>query len=264
MDVHANGIRFHCRVEGPEGAPWVMLSNSLAITLSMWDGQAAVLAERYRVLRYDQRGHGRTEASEGAYSFELLADDAAALMDAFEIARCRFVGLSMGGMMALGLARDHGDRRLGLAGCNSRAEMRAPALQTMWAERIETVKAHGMAPLVEPTVERWFTAALRAKAPPFVEEVRAMIRATPAVGYIGCAHALKNLDYVSRLGEIALPALFIAGAQDTGTPPEGARAMHAAVAGSRYVELDPAAHLSNLEQPAAFNEALLAFLASLP
>lgn len=259
MDVKANGITFHCEINGPEGAPWLMFSNSLATNLGMWAPQVEALSGSYRVLRYDQRGHGQSEATEGAYSFELLADDAAAIMDALDIPRCHFVGLSMGGMTAMALALNHAERLASVAICNSRAE--APeGFRAIFDERIATAQSEGMAPLVGPTVERWFTQALRDAAPPFLDDVREMVRSTPVAGYVGCCQAIQALDYMPRMSEISRSTLFIAGAQDGATPPDGMRAMHAAVPGSRYVELDPAAHLSNLEQPEAFNQALRGFL----
>jgi 3-oxoadipate enol-lactonase len=261
MRAEANGISFNCRIDGPEGAPWVMLSNSLATNLSMWDGQAAVLAERYRVLRYDQRGHGRSDAPAGDYDFDLLADDAAALMQALDIDACHFVGLSMGGMTAMGLGLNHPERLLSLTIANSRADV-TPKFQSVFDERIALALEQGMEPLVEPTVSRWFTEALRADAPAFLDAVRAMVRDTPPVGYAGCARAVQHVDYLSRLGAIDKPVLLIAGAQDIATPPEGMRAIQAAIKGSRYVELDPASHLSNLEQPEAFTKALGDFLAA--
>lgn len=259
MDVKANGITFRCEIDGPEGAPWLMFSNSLATNLGMWAPQVEALSGSYRVLRYDQRGHGQSEATRGAYSFELLAEDAVGIMDALHIARCHFVGLSMGGMTAMGLALDHAERLGSVAICNSRAE--APEdFRAVFDGRIATAQSEGMAPLVAPTIERWFTQALRETAPPFLDDVREMVRTTPVAGYVGCCQAIQALDYMPRMSEITLPTLFIAGAQDSATPPDGMRAMHAAVHGSRYVELDPAAHLSNLEQAEAFNAALREFL----
>lgn len=261
MDVNANGIRFHCRIDGPEGAPWLMFSNSLATNLDMWKPQVEALSGAYRVLRYDQRGHGKSEAMQGAYSFELLAEDAVAIMDALGIARCHFIGLSMGGMTAMGLALDHAERLESVAICNSRAE--APAdFQAVFDGRIALAESEGMAPLVAPTVERWFTQELRDTAPAFLDDVRGMVRTTPVAGYVGCCKAIRALNYMPRMSEIDLPTLFIAGAQDAATPPEGMRAMHEVVRGSRYAEIDPAAHLSNLEQPERFTQELKEFLGS--
>jgi 3-oxoadipate enol-lactonase len=262
MKTQANGITFNCRIDGPEGAPWLMLSNSLATNLSMWDGQTADLAGEYRVLRYDQRGHGASEAPPGDYDFDLLADDAAALMQAHGIEACHFLGLSMGGMTAMGLGLNHPERLRSLTICNSRADV-TEEFAEIFDTRIAIAHEQGMEALVETTVERWFTKDLRAGAPAFLDDVREMVRTTPVPGYAGCARAVQNLDYMSRLKAIDKPVLFIAGAQDIATPPERMRAMQAAISGSQYVELDPASHLSNLEQPQAFTAAVRDFLAGL-
>lgn len=259
MDVNANGIRFHCQIDGPEGAPWLMFSNSLATNLAMWEPQVDAFSGSYRLLRYDQRGHGNTDAPEGAYSFGLLADDAVAIMDALDIGRCHFVGLSMGGMTALDLALNHAERFHSLAICNSRAD--APEdFRAVFVDRIATARSQGMEPLVPGTLARWFTQEHLDNEPPYVNDVREMVRTTPPAGYIGCCEAIRALDYLPRMSEVSLPTLFISGAQDIGTPAVGMRVMHAAVEGSRYVEIDPAAHLSNLEQTEWFNRALTEFL----
>ncbi len=261
MKTQANGITFNCRIGGPDGAPWLMLSNSLATNLSMWDGQAADFARHYRVLRYDQRGHGGSDAPPGDYDFDMLADDAAALMQAHGIEACHFLGLSMGGMTAMGLGLNHPERVRSLTICNSRADV-TPEFREIFDTRIAIALEHGMEPLVETTVERWFTEDLRATAPAFLDDVRDMVRTTTPVGYAGCARAVQSLDYMAHLKAIDKPVLFIAGAQDIATPPERMRAMQAAIAASQYVELDPASHLSNLEQPQAFTAAVQEFLAS--
>ena len=259
MKTQANGITFNCRIDGPEGAPWLMLSNSLATNLVMWDHQTTVLAEHYRVLRYDQRGHGESDAPAGDYDFDLLADDAAALMQAHGIEACHFVGLSMGGMTAIGLGLNHPERLRSITICNSRADA-TQDFRDKFDERIALALAEGMAPLVETMVARWFTEELRAAAPAFLEDVREMVRTTPAQGYAGCSRAVQNINYMSRLSAIDKPVLLIAGAQDIATPPDGMRAMQSVLANAQYIELDPAAHLSNLEQPEAFTAAVQDFL----
>lgn len=261
MKIEANGISLNYRLDGREGAPWLMLSNSLATNFSMWDQQVAVLATDYRVVRYDQRGHGASEATPGDYDFDMLADDAAGLMTALGIEQCHFLGLSMGGMTAMGLGLNHPDRVKSLTICNSRADV-TPDFKGLFDERVAIALDQGMEPLVESTVARWFTEELRAAAPAFLDDVREMVRTTPPVGYAGCARAVQSLNYMSRLSAIDKPVLFIAGAQDIATPAEGMRAMQAAIAGSEYVELSPASHLSNMEQPDAFTAAAQKFLAA--
>ena len=175
-----------------------MLSNSLATDLSMWDAAGArALAGTFRVLRYDQRGHGKTEAPAGRYTFDILIADALALMDALQYRQARIsAGLSMGGATALGLAQRHPDRVeraiVADSGCAS-----TPQSAQQWEERIAVAQKGGMEPLVEPTVTRWFPPDVVAKNPPYLDKVRAMIRATPVNGFIGCAAALADHDFRS-------------------------------------------------------------------
>lgn len=247
--------------DGPRDAPVLLFSNSLGANLGMWQPQADHFAGQYRVIRYDQRGHGASEVPPGPYSFEQLADDVVALMDALDIARAHFVGLSMGGMTALALGLEHADRFDSLTPCNCVAGYGADGLR-VWDERIAAIEAGGLEPLLDATLERWFTAPTRASRPHDMAAVRAMVAATPVPGYLGCCGALKQLDYVDRLARITLPTLFVAGTHDQGAPAAVMRDMHAAVPGSRYVELD-AAHVSNLERPQEFNRALDEFLDTL-
>lgn len=257
--IETRTITLNHAVDGPLDAPAILFSNSLGANLSMWQPQVDFFADRYRVVRYDQRGHGASAVPPGPYSFAGLGDDVLALADALGIERFHFVGLSMGGMTALGLALDHPERLLSVTAANCVAGF-PPAGRQTWDERIAAVRAHGLEPLLDATLERWFTAPTRAAQPARMEAVRAMVAATPLEGYLGCCGAIKALDYAARLGEIRVPLLFVAGTHDAGTPAAAMREMQAAVAGSEYVELD-AAHVSNLEQPAAFNAALDAFLA---
>ncbi len=248
-------------LEGPADAPVVMFSNSLGADLSMWQAQADFLGSEYRVLRYDQRGHGASAVPPAPYSFADLTDDAVALMDALEIERVHFVGLSMGGMTALGLALDHHARVASITACNCVAAYAADG-QQVWADRIATVSAGGLEAVIDGTIARWFTEPTIAARPAQMEAVREMVLATPLEGYLGCCGALRELDYLARLGEITVPTLFVAGSHDAGAPAATMRDMHQRVAGSGYVELE-AAHVSNLERSEAFNQALHAFLGGL-
>src|SRR5262249_37274405 len=189
MKAKASGISINYEVDGPAGAPWLILSNSLATNLSMWDEQVRELKRAYRVLRYDQRGHGATEATGGRYTFALLMADALALMDALGIAKAHFAGLSMGGATALGLAETHPGRLDKVIVCDSPCQS-TPASAQQWEERIAIAQKQGMEPLVEPTVRRWFPPDIVKARAPHVDKVRAMIRATPVDGFIGCAAAL--------------------------------------------------------------------------
>jgi 3-oxoadipate enol-lactonase len=259
--IQVNGIHINYRIDGPEGAPWVTMSNSLATTHRMWDPQVAAFTKQYRVLRYDKRGHGETDVTPGPYSFELLADDALALLDALGIARTHFVGLSMGGMtgMTMALRRPAVLRSLVLCDTTSKDPLGDPAL---WQQRIDTVTAGGsMEPLVETTVARFLTPATVKNRPAVADFVRGMVRGTPVAGYVACCQAISKLDLTERLPAITLPTLIVVGADDPATTVEMARTIHRGIAGSELVVLPDAAHLSNLEQTEAFDQAVLGFLA---
>ncbi|RPJ19422.1 MAG: 3-oxoadipate enol-lactonase [Desulfobacteraceae bacterium] len=259
MKIYANGITMHYELEGPESAPVVSLSHSLATDLSMWDLQAAVLKSGYRVLRYDTRGHGCTDAPEGPYTLEQLADDAKALLQALHISKTHFMGISMGGMIGQVLAlKDPGLLR-SLILCDTSSRIPEEALP-VWEERIGLAQQQGMDALVESTMERWFTAPFRAKPIPVLEKIRGMIRTTPLKGYIGCSRAIMKLNLTERLTEIELPTLIVVGEEDPGTPVAASQAIHKQIKGSELVILKSAAHLSNIEQQDAFNTAVLDFL----
>ncbi len=261
MKVTVNGIQINYRIDGPDNAPWVTMSNSLATTHRMWDAQMEAFTKQYRVLRYDKRGHGETDVAPGPYSFELLADDVLALLDALQITQTHFVGLSMGGMtgMTMALRRPSVLRTLVLCDTTSKDPLGDPAL---WQQRIDAVNAGGsMAPLVETTVARFLTPDTVKNRPAVADAVRAMVRTTPIGGYVACCQAIAKLSLTHRLGEISIPTLVVVGANDPATTVEMARTIHQGIAGSDLVILKDAAHLSNLEQPDAFNEAVLGFLA---
>jgi len=259
MKIYANGITMHYELEGPESAPVASLSHSLATDCSMWDLQAAVLKSGYRVLRYDTRGHGCTDAPEGPYTLEQLADDAKALLQALHISKTHFMGISMGGMIGQVLAlKDPGLLR-SLILCDTSSRIPEEALP-VWEERIGLAQQQGMDALVESTMERWFTAPFRAKPIPVLEKIRGMIRTTPLKGYIGCSRAIMKLNLTERLTEIELPTLIVVGEEDPGTPVAASQTIHEQIKGSELVILKSAAHLSNIEQQKGFNTAVLDFL----
>jgi 3-oxoadipate enol-lactonase len=258
MKIKANGITINYQIDGREGAPWIVFSNSLATTIAMWDEQAAALKESYRVLRYDQRGHGGTDAPAGRYPFDILLADALALLDALAIKKAHFAGLSMGGATALGLAERHPERFDRIIVCDSPCQS-TPQSSQQWEERIVVAQKQGMEPLVELTVGRWFPPETLAKNPPHLDKVRAMIRATPVNGFIGCAAALADHDYASAAASVKHPVLFLVGEKDAPAP--AMRKLHEKLNGSRYVELPGAGHISNMDRPAEFNRAVADFLA---
>jgi 3-oxoadipate enol-lactonase len=261
MRVEANGIGFVCEIDGPEGAPWLTFSNSLKTNLSLWDEQVAVLADRYRILRYNTRGHDGTDTPPGPWELEDLAGDVVALWDALGIEASHFVGLSIGGMTGQALALGWPERIGAYVLCDTRADFTGEFARAVPA-LIENVRANGLGPLVEAMPLRWFTEEVRAARPELVERTRALIASNTPDGYIACADAMTRLDFMDRLSGIELRTLLICGAQDMGTPPEGMREMARRMPEATYVEIDPAGHLSNIENPAAFNAALVPFLDS--
>jgi 3-oxoadipate enol-lactonase len=258
MKIKANGININYLVDGPEGAPWLIFSNSLATNLLAWDDQAREFGKSFRVLRYDQRGHGTTDAPGGRYSFDTLIADAIALMDALQIKKAHFAGLSMGGATALGLAELHPERLDKVIVCDSPCQS-TPVSAQQWEERIAVAEKEGMEALVEPTVTRWFPPEIINANLPYLDRIRQMIRSTPAAGFIGCAAALAAHDYASAAGTVNRPVLFLAGEKD-GVTPAAMRKLNAALPGSKYVELAGAGHISNLDRPAPFNRAIADFL----
>lgn len=258
MNIEANGISIHYQIDGPEGAPWLVFSNSLATDLSLWDAQVRYFRDTYRILRYDQRGHGATQAPPGPYAFETLLDDAIGLMDALGVATAPFCGLSMGGATAMGLALRHPERIERAIVCDAPCAS-SPLSAQQWQERIVIARERGMAALAEPTLARWFPAETLSANPPHVANVRDMILATPVEGFIGCAAALADHDYRTAAATVRRRVLLLVGERD-GVIPDAMRRMGAELPGSWLIELPGAGHLSNLDRPELFNRALNTFL----
>ena len=238
---------------------WLILSTSVAADHSMWDPQIPALASRYRVLRYDTRGHGLSDAPDGAYSFDMLVEDVIALMDHHGIDKASFMGLSLGGMTGLGLALKHPDRVEKLVCCDARADAPEPYVKG-WDERIAIVERDGMQGILAPTLERWLTATFRKENPEVVARIEQMILMTPVAGYKGAAEALKQLDYLKDLPRLAVPTLYVVGAEDAGAPPDVMQRMAEATPGARLAVVPNAAHIANIDNSAGFNEAVAEFL----
>lgn len=255
--IQVNGVELAYRFDGPEGGRTVMLSNSLMSDHTMWDETVPALTERYRVLRYDTRGHGRSGVTPGPYSIALLADDAIGLMDVLGIRKVHFVGLSMGGMIAQQLGARFPERVLSLALCDTASEMPP---RSMWEERLETARHQGTSGLVDSTIQRWFTSAFIKNSPAAIDRVRRMILATGTEGYIACACAVRDMAQTTMLLKVKAPTLVLVGRHDPACTVEQATVIHRMIDGSEMVILDDAAHLSNIEQPLAFNRALRAFI----
>jgi 3-oxoadipate enol-lactonase len=259
MKTTVNGIETYYEIHGKQGAPWLAFSHSLACNTRMWDAQIEAFKDRFRILAYDTRGHGKSSAPAGPYTLEAMADDLRALASHLDIQRLHFVGLSMGGMIGQTFAIKYPGifSTLTLADTTSRYPAEAAPL---WQDRIRTAESKGMQPLVQPTLERWFTEPFRKNNPDVVRNIATAISTTPVAGYAGCCAAIPKINVTARLKEIKCPVLVICGEQDPGTPPAMAREIQANTPGSKLVMIPQAAHLSNLEQPEAFNRALEAFL----
>jgi 3-oxoadipate enol-lactonase len=261
MKTSVNGTEINYEIHGKEGNPWMVLSHSLACSVRMWDEQIAAFQDRYRILAFDTRGHGASAAPSGAYTLDMLADDAKGVMDAAGVTRCHWVGLSMGGMIGQTFALKYPGmfQTLTLADTASRYPAEAAPV---WADRIKLAETQGMKPLVEPTLARWFTEPYRKAGGKRLADIARLIETTPVAGYAGCCHALPKINLTARLKDIKCPILVIVGEQDMGTPVSMAKEIHENAPGSTLVILPSAAHISNIEQPAAFNQALEKLLSS--
>jgi 3-oxoadipate enol-lactonase len=262
MQIKANSIQLNYELTGKEDAPVVVFSHSLGSGLVMWEPQLAALEPHFRVLRYDTRGHGGSEAPPGPYTFELLAEDVVGLLDGLGIARVHFIGLSMGGMIGQALGLYHRDRLQSLTLCDT-AAANPPGSREIWQERIDLVRKKGLEPLWEGTLDRWFTPDFVRQNSPLLGKIRRQFLATSVNGYVGCSQAIMELDYLGQLGGIQAPALVVVGEEDPGTPVSAARALQDRISGSRLVILPQARHLSSVERAEAFNRAVLEFLTTL-
>jgi 3-oxoadipate enol-lactonase len=255
--VSVNGVRIAYRFDGPPGGRVVLMSNSLMSSFAMWDWTVPALADRYRVLRYDTRGHGRSATPPGPYSIAALGDEAAGLLDALGIEAAHFVGLSMGGMVGQQLGARYPGKVLSLSLCDTASEMPP---REMWEERLAIAASQGIPALAEGTLKRWFTEPFVRRAPGDIEKVRRMILGTGVEGYMACAGAIRDMAQTTMLLAITAPTLVLTGRQDPATTVAHATVLHRVIAGSRLVIIEDAAHLSNIEQPRAFNAALRAFI----
>lgn len=248
----------HSRIDGPAGAPVLVLSNSLGTDLELWSPNVASWSGSFRVLRYDHRGHGGSDAPPGPYSVESLAGDVLALLDRAGVERTSFCGLSLGGAVGMWLAANAPERidRLILA-CTS-ARFGDP---TAWHERARVVRGEGIAAVADAHLARWFTPGYAEREPAVVGRFRDRLLATEPEGYAGCCDALAGWDFRERLREIRAATLVIAGADDPSTPPSHAALLAERIANAKFVVLPDAAHLANVGQPAAFSQSVLDHLA---
>jgi len=260
MKLKANGIEINYQIEGD--GPVVTFSHSLACNLSMWDEQAQGLEGRFRVLRYDTRGHGQTEAPAGAYTLDQLAEDLKGLLDGLGIAETHFVGLSMGGMVGQELALRHPDRVKALVLANTTSGYPAEGVAN-WDQRIAAVREGGLASIADAVMQRWFHEEFRRMQPATVARWRDRVASTDRQGYLGWCEAIKRHDTTARLRQIRKPTLVIAGELDAGTPVAMSQLIAREIPNARLIVLPQASHLSVLEQPVAFEAAVQGFLAGL-
>lgn len=242
----ARPVTVHHRLDGPAGAPVVVLSNSLGSSLEMWDPVVAGLSDRFRVVRYDLRGHGRSPTPPGPYTMDDLAADLIALLDEIGSERISLAGVSIGGMASLAVAARAPERveRLVVIGSSARlGPVRA------WVERSRTALLDGLAPIAEVVTPRWVSGTFAASHPEAMSRYREMFSAADPAGYAGCCIAIAGMDLTDELARIAAPTLVVVGSDDPATPPEHSRAIAATVPRARLVTLDGGAHLPSLERP---------------
>jgi 3-oxoadipate enol-lactonase len=248
--------RIHYEVAGPEGAPLLLLSNSLGAELGMWDAQAEEFSKRYRVLRYDNRGHGESSAPKSPYTLADVAGDAAALVEHLGEKSILFCGLSLGGMVGMWLATHYPEMIQKLLLCNTSALL---GPRENWDTRMDAVRKGGMQAVVKPVIERWFTERFRKSSPDVVARIERSFLNNSVEGYAGCCAAIRDMDQRKTIGGITAPTMVIAGTFDPSTPPAMGQEIAGAIKGSRYVEL-PTAHLSNVEAAKTFNDVAGFFL----
>lgn len=255
------GRRLHHALSGPEGAPALVLVNSLGTDLRLWDGFLPHLAGRWRVLRWDFAGHGLSEPMTGRYSIEGHAADLAALMRICGIGRAAVLGVSVGGLIAQALATAEPSMVRGLVLADTAAKIGNSA---SWNDRIGDIRARGMAGIAEVILERWFPTAWRAAHPAELALWRMMVARQPADGYIGTCEAIRDADLTDAAARIAAPALVIAGLEDKATPPELVRGLARLIPQALLAEIEGAGHLPMVDAPEAMAAAVNPFLGSLP
>jgi 3-oxoadipate enol-lactonase len=254
--IEARGELFEVSLEGPADAPVLMFSNSLGTSAAMWDPQAEALRDAFRVLRYNPRGYHPQSRASGEFTLEQLGQDAVALLDALDIRKVDWCGVSMGGAVGQWLALHAPERLHHAVLANTAAYLGGPA---RWQERIDGVRKNGMAVVADATIQRWFTEGFRAAEPATVQRLKQQLLDMPAKCYTGCAAALRDMDLREQVKDIRVHTLVIGGVHDAGTPFAEAEYLFRTVPSAQLVALE-AAHISNVEQAAAFTQALRTFL----
>lgn len=257
--ANVNGIDLYYEVTGLAGGPWLTFSNSLRTDHTMWAPQVQAFSRDFRILTYDVRGHGQSDATDGPYSADLLCHDLTRLWDHLGIVKSHFAGLSLGGMTGMRLGTDYANYIDKLIICDCRGDSPADTVVS-WKNRSDIVAEKGVSALVKGSVDAWFDDDYQMRNRDFVAAIGQSIAQTDPRGYIGCALGmLSNLDMAARIGEIKAKTLFVVGSED-GPHPALMKAMHDGLPGSKYALIEGGSHLSNLSHAQAFNDALRAFL----
>ncbi len=256
LEVVVDGCRLVVEVDGPEDAPVCLLLHSLGTTVELWSPQWEPFQRSFRVIRYDVRGHGRSQPAAGPYTLDRLGRDALAVLDIAGAERAHVCGVSLGGLTAQWLGAHAPDRIARLVVANTAARLGS---REVWAERMGAVRRGGMAAVADASVARWFTDRYREVEPATVDDFRSMLLACPVEGYAGCCAVLRDGDLREVVGSIQAPTLVITGSYDAATPPSLGESLRQRVPGAQGLELD-AAHLSNVEQSEAFTAGVLEFL----
>ena len=259
VTVPREGETLSAHVSGLADGPTILLSNSLGAGLDMWAPQRELLGQHYRVIGYDTRGHGQSSTPNGDYNFDDLLGDAVAVLDHFKVETADFIGLSLGGMTGLGLGLHHADR-FGKVVCACARADAPPPFANSWDDRIAAISKGGMRAIWPGTLERWLTPDFVGGNTGLVADLADDFMQTTVDGYAGCARALQTLDYKRHLPKMALPVLYVSGAEDLGAPPADMQEMSAVTPNSEYATIPDCAHIANLNQPDAFNAALSKFL----
>jgi len=253
-----NGTKLYYRIDGAanSAAPWLVLSNSLGSDVSMWSPQVVAFSKHFRVLRYDTRGHGRSDVPPGPYTIEQLTQDVIGLMDHVGIERAHFAGVSMGGLTGVGLGARFANRIDRLVLCNTAAKIGTPEV---WEPRAARTRAEGLLPLAEAVLARWYTPQFMERNPLVIAQARDVLVHTEGEGYAANCDAINATDLRGEARSIKAPTLVISGTHDLAATPAQGRELAESVQGGRYVELD-AAHISNVELPDLFTRTVTEFL----
>jgi 3-oxoadipate enol-lactonase len=254
--IDADGCLINVSVEGRQSGPTLMLSNSLGTNLNMWEPQMKALTQVFRVIRYDRRGHGKSQVPPGPYSMERFGRDVLAILDDLNIDKVHWCGLSMGGMVGQWLGANAPERMGKIVLANTACHYPDPS---NWLNRIKLVRDGGMAAIADPVMAVWLTADFREREPQITANLKAMLQASPVEGYVACCEALSTLDQREMLANIKSPTLVIAGRHDMATPIAAGELIRSKIPGASLTILD-AAHISNVEQSHAFTDAVVGFL----